>query len=116
MAKLFSYGTLQLKKVQIETFGRKLNGIRDCLRGYKTKDLIINDKNIVESSGLDVHPIIFYTGNKIDCVNGILFCVSNEELNKADSYEVNEYKRVKVKFESKNKVGYILANNNVGKT
>jgi gamma-glutamylcyclotransferase (GGCT)/AIG2-like uncharacterized protein YtfP len=106
MAKLFSYGTLQLKKVQIETFGRKLNGIRDCLRGYKTKDLIINDKNIVESSGLDVHPIIFYTGNKIDCVNGILFCVSNEELNKADSYEVNEYKRVKVKFESK-KEGWV---------
>ena len=43
MAKLFSYGSLQLKKVQIETFGRKLNGIRDYLRGYKTKDLIIND-------------------------------------------------------------------------
>ena len=106
MANLFSYRTLQLKKVQMETFGRKLNGIRYCLRGYKTKDLIINDKNIVESSGLDIHPIIFYTGNKIDCVNGILFDVSSEELNKADSYEVSEYKRVKVKFESK-KEGWV---------
>ena len=106
MANLFSYGTFQLKKVQIETFGRKFNGIKDCLRGYKTKNLIINDNNVIKSSGLDIHPIIFYTGNKIDCINGILFYVSDEELNKADGYEVNEYKRVKLKFESK-KEGWI---------
>ena len=35
MENLFSYGTLQYRKVQIETFGRILNGTNDILIGYK---------------------------------------------------------------------------------
>lgn len=102
MEYLFSYGTLQFKKVQQKTFGRILNGKKDILRGYKLKDLIIKDKNVINSSGINTHPIIYYTGEKKDFVRGILFIVSELEIIKSDSYEVNEYKRVKVKFESGN--------------
>tara|TARA_B100000929_G_C15411179_1_gene388021 strand:+ start:537 stop:869 length:333 start_codon:yes stop_codon:yes gene_type:complete len=102
MENLFSYGTLQFKKVQQETFGRILNGKKDILRAYKLKDLIIKDKNVINSSGINTHPIIYYTGEKKDFVNGILFNVTELEIIKADSYEVSEYKRVKVKFESGN--------------
>ena len=35
MNKLFSYVTLQYKKVQIETFGRELQEKKDKLIGYK---------------------------------------------------------------------------------
>jgi len=100
MEKLFSYGTLQFKKVQQDTFGRILNGKTDILRAYKLKDLIIRDENVINSSGINTHPIIYYTGEKKDFVNGILFNVTELEIIKADSYEVSEYKRVKVKFES----------------
>ena len=102
MENLFSYGTLQFKKVQQETFGRILNGKKDILRAYKLKDLNIKDKNVINSSGINTHPIIYYTGEKKDFVNGILFNVTELEIIKADSYEVSEYKRVKVKFESGN--------------
>ena len=39
--KLFSYGTLQLKNVQKETFGRNLVGEKDILLGYKLENLKI---------------------------------------------------------------------------
>ena len=100
MEKLFSYGTLQFKKVQQDTFGRILNGKKDILRCYKLKELIIRDQNVINSSGINTHPIIYYTGEKKDFVNGILFNVTELEIIRADSYEVSEYKRVKVKFES----------------
>ncbi len=32
---LFSYGTLQSESVQLETFGRKLEGEPDTLPGYR---------------------------------------------------------------------------------
>lgn len=34
MEKLFSYGTLQLEQVQLDTFGRLLEGQADTLQGY----------------------------------------------------------------------------------
>ena len=73
MEKLFSYGTLQFKKVQQDTFGRILNGKKDILRAYKLKDLIIRDENVINSSGINTHPIIYYTGYSIR-VLGIKNC------------------------------------------
>lgn len=35
--KLFSYGTLQYENVQLETFGRKIEGSMDKLPGYLLK-------------------------------------------------------------------------------
>lgn len=40
---LFSYGTLQKKKVQMEVFGRKLHGSTDILKGHKTVTIEIKD-------------------------------------------------------------------------
>ena len=66
MEKLFSYGTLQFKNVQLDTFGRILNGTKEKLLGYKTERLKITDDSVINSSHNDNHPIIRYTGNKID--------------------------------------------------
>ena len=111
MNKLFSYGTLQYKKVQIETFGRKLQGKRDKLIGYKISIIKINNQDVISKSEALEHPIIEYTGNNKDIVKGVLFNINDEELIKADSYEVKEYEKIRVILESKKKVGYILNQN-----
>ncbi len=103
MNKLFSYGTLRYKKVQIETFGRELQGKKDKLIGYKISMIKINDQDVISISDESEHPIIEYTGNNKDIVKGVLFNINDEELIKADSYEVKEYERIRVILKSKEK-------------
>ena len=81
MAKLFSYGTLQLESVQRDTFGRILIGNKDRLSEYIISKIKITDPKVIESSGTDIHPILEYTGNKTDFVEGTLFELTDEELN-----------------------------------
>ena len=54
MELLFSYGTLQLEKVQMESFGRTLKGAKDAIPGYKLSTVEITDKDVLEKSGLIV--------------------------------------------------------------
>jgi hypothetical protein len=71
--KLFSYGTLQDKKVQLSTFGRKLTGKSDILSGYKLLQLKISDPDVIITSGKEIHPMLVHTGNKNDTVAGGLY-------------------------------------------
>ena len=91
---LFSYGTLQLEAVQLATFGRKLNGAADGLPGFEQSLVKIEDASVVSASGKTHHPIIRFTGRASAIVYGTAFEVTREELQRADSYEVSEYKRV----------------------
>ncbi|MCE0495015.1 gamma-glutamylcyclotransferase family protein [Vibrio salinus] len=100
MEKLFSYGTLQLETVQKETFGRLLTGSKDILLGYVLSEIQIKDKDVIAKSGTDIHPILKYTGNNSDQVEGTVFQITKEELAQADDYEVDEYTRVKGNFQS----------------
>ena len=47
---LFSYGTLQQADVQIELFGRRLEGEADILTGFTVGTLQITDEAVVASS------------------------------------------------------------------
>ena len=98
--KLFSYGTLQLKNVQKETFGRNLSGKKDSLLRYKLESLKIKDLSVLEISETKTHPIIRFTGIGADVVEGTVFEVSLDELLKADNYEVADYKRIEVVLKS----------------
>lgn len=98
--KLFSYGTLQYEAVQLATFGRKLTGSKDILKGFQLSQLTIGDAHVVSTSGESVHPILIPSQNINDEVSGMVFDVSLEELIKADEYEVDEYKRVSVTLHS----------------
>jgi hypothetical protein len=110
MGKLFSYGTLQLESVQQDTFGRILNGNKDELVKYIVSKIKITDQKVIESSGTDIHPILKYTGNESDFVEGILFDLTDEELINADEYEVDDYKRAEVVFKS-GKTGFVYLKN-----
>ncbi|WP_430412913.1 gamma-glutamylcyclotransferase family protein [Kordia sp.] len=97
---LFSYGTLQLEHVQLKSFGRKLEGEKDVLKGFKLEQVQIIDTEVLAVSKEAFHPIIIQTNDKKDVVSGTLYKISQEELAKADTYEVSDYKRVEATFES----------------
>ena len=61
---LFSYGTLQFEKVQLESFGRILKGSKDSLPGYKLENLKITDKDVLSKSAQQYHPIAIPTKKK----------------------------------------------------
>ncbi len=98
--KLFSYGTLQHEAVQLAIFGRKLEGNIDHIPGFELSMLEITDPDVIATSGEAFHPIINYTGNSTDRVNGMVFEISAEELKHADHYEVSDYKRIEVRLTS----------------
>ena len=97
---LFSYGTLQLEKVQLETFGRKLDGKPDALHEYKLVIVTITDEDFVIESGTANHRSLQFTGNSTDLVEGFVFKVTGKELEQADSYEPEGYERVRVQLRS----------------
>jgi hypothetical protein len=93
---LFSYGTLQNADVQLDTFGRLLEGEPDALPGYTVDYAEIEDTRVVDLSGLTVHPIVRETGNPLDKVVGRALLVTEDELDAADEYEVALYRRCAV--------------------
>jgi gamma-glutamylcyclotransferase (GGCT)/AIG2-like uncharacterized protein YtfP len=97
---LFTYGTLQLEEVQLTTFGRKLQGRRDALIGYRLVTITIEDEDFVATSGTAEHRNLQFTGNASDFVEGTVFSVTMEELEKSDAYEPEGYERVLVQLQS----------------
>ncbi|PTT25410.1 UDP-N-acetylmuramate--alanine ligase [Chryseobacterium sp. HMWF028] len=101
MPNLFSYGTLQKEQVQLETFGRLLQGEKDILSGCKLNMLEITDPRSTAKSGQKYHPVLEFSGNDDDQVEGVLFDVTEAEILQAD-----EYKRIETVFKS-GKKGFI---------
>jgi gamma-glutamylcyclotransferase (GGCT)/AIG2-like uncharacterized protein YtfP len=98
--RLFSYGTLQLPRVQRATFGRVLNGQPDALVGFKQEMVEITDPDVLAKSGARFHPIVMRSGDANDRVEGAVFEITAEELAAADAYEVDDYERVEAELAS----------------
>jgi hypothetical protein len=99
MPHLFSYGTLQQESVQIASFGRALKGKPDILPGWRREMVEIIDAEVFCLSGERFHPILV-PGNEADEIPGMVFEISEEELQRADAYEVAEYKRIRAWLKS----------------
>jgi gamma-glutamylcyclotransferase (GGCT)/AIG2-like uncharacterized protein YtfP len=97
---LFSYGTLQDKKVQVASFGRELQGQPDAMPGYRQTMLEITDPEVLATSGQKFHPIVEESPDSQDEVRGTVFKITAQELAAADQYEVSDYKRVSVQLKS----------------
>lgn len=93
---LFAYGTLQHADVQLDTFGRLLEGDDDALPGYTVDYAEIEDTRVVDLSGLSVHPVVRETGSPLDKVVGRALRVTDDEIEAADEYEVALYRRISV--------------------
>ena len=97
---LFSYGTLRQLDVQLALFGRALEGRPDVLPGYALSPLRITDPDVIATSGTADHTVVHATGNRTDCVSGIVYHITRAELAAADRYEVADCKRVAVRLGS----------------
>ncbi len=98
---LFSYGTLQSVPVQLNTFGRILEGQPDVLTGYELSLLKIEDEAVIALSGLTHYRNIVYTGNHSDLISGMVFLITKAELEQADEYEkAADYIRIRVTLKS----------------
>lgn len=97
---LFSYGTLRLPEVQFALFGRAVESCPDCLSGFLLATVAIDDPEIVALSGSAEHPILQWTGNAADQVEGAALRVTERDLAQADAYESNDYVRTAVTLRS----------------
>jgi gamma-glutamylcyclotransferase (GGCT)/AIG2-like uncharacterized protein YtfP len=87
MPLLFSYGTLQDERVQLATFGRRLDGHEDEIVGYQPSRVRIADATIAAALGRTHHANATFTGAQADRVAGTVFTVTDGELDAADGYE-----------------------------
>jgi hypothetical protein len=99
MPLLFSYGTLQQENVQLATFGRRLEGGRDSLVGFRQSMLEMTDPEVIATSGKRHHPIATWSGDPSQQIVGTAFVVAPEELQQADRYETNPaYRRIEARL------------------
>ena len=99
-----------MPRVQKETFGRLLEGRVDALVGFSQTMVEITDADVLAKSGERFHPIVQQSGIETDRVEGMVFDVSQAELEQADSYEVDDYKRVTVELASGQTAWLYVAN------
>jgi gamma-glutamylcyclotransferase (GGCT)/AIG2-like uncharacterized protein YtfP len=108
MPLLFSYGTLRDPAVQQANFGRTLDGRDDSIVGYRLDVVEIADAEVVALSGETHHPILL-PGSARDTVAGSVFELTDDELRRADHYEVDDYQRVEVPLASGGKAWVYVA-------
>ncbi len=111
---LFSYGTLQQTKVQIDNFGRELIGFSDALVGYKLRTIEITDEDVISINGRCQHQIAIATCDCSDRIDGMVFEITKDELDFVDKYEVTDYMKVECRLKSgKNAWVYVCSNNDI---
>jgi len=111
MHLLFSYGTLQQVSTQQALFGRTLTGEPDILNNYKLGKLFAANANELTENSQNFYWRAEISDNKDDQINGILYEVTQKELQEMDLYEGSEYKRIKTTFAS-GKKGWVYTSLN----
>jgi len=95
MPLIFSYGTLQQPVMQLETFGRLLQGRPDEVVGYARSSMPIEDPRRAAAMGATHYASAIFTGRRESRVAGAVFEVTDAELARADEFErLDGYKRV----------------------
>jgi hypothetical protein len=101
MVLLFSYGTLQEERVQLSTFGRRLQGQEDELPGFEPSSVRIEDPQAAAASGKTHHANVSFNGRSDSRVSGTVFEITEAELAAADRYEqLAAYKRIAARLAS----------------
>ena len=93
---LFSYGTLQDDRIQLELFNRLLKGSRDAVNGYRLSTIENRDAVAIGGGEEKFHRIAIFSNDSRDRVEGTVLEVTDEELLLADQYEPVDYIRVSV--------------------
>jgi gamma-glutamylcyclotransferase (GGCT)/AIG2-like uncharacterized protein YtfP len=95
MNNLFAYGTLKDKDIQETIFGRLLKGTPDALQGYQLDSI-----QIEEEFGVASYPIIVPNSQSESPIEGVVYEITDHEIQLADTYEGISYKRTQVQLQS----------------
>lgn len=98
-ALVFSYGTLQMPRVQQKLFGRLVAMTDDVLLGYESVMIQIDHPDVIEFSGSSSHPALV-PGAPEARIPGKLLQVAEADFPALDDYEGDEYRRIEVQVES----------------
>jgi len=98
-AFVFSYGTLQMPRVQQELFGRQVEMTDDALLGYDTVPVEIDHPDVIEFSGSSTH-LGLVPGAPDARIAGKLLHVTEADFPALDAYEGEEYRRIEVTLAS----------------
>lgn len=96
---IFSYGTLQMPRVQQELFGRLVRMDDDALLGFEAVPVEIDHPDVIEFSGSATH-LGLVPGDPAARIAGKLLHVTEADLPALDDYEGDEYRRIEVDLES----------------
>lgn len=98
MPRLFAYGTLRDESVQRAVFGRVLYGQPDAIARF--------EKSLLEfpatggDGGTPVYPVVRFNDDPDRRVDGIVYELTDRELEAADEYETSAYRRILVELVS----------------
>jgi len=98
-AWVFSYGTLQMPRVQHELLGRQVAMTDDALLGYDTVPVQIDHPDVIEFSGSSTH-LGLVPGAPDARIAGKLLHITQADFAALDEYEGDEYRRIEVTLES----------------
>jgi gamma-glutamylcyclotransferase (GGCT)/AIG2-like uncharacterized protein YtfP len=85
--KIFVYGTLMVLEIRRQFVDRKVSIEKCSLKGFIMSEI---------KSGDETYPVIVADENATYPIQGEVFEVTDNELNKLDEYEGEEYKRIKI--------------------
>lgn len=96
---IFSYGTLQMPRVQRELLGRLVAMEDDVLLGFEAVSIVIDHPDVIEFSGSATH-VGLVPGDPAARIEGKLLHVTEADLPALDDYEGEEYRRIEVPLAS----------------
>lgn len=96
---IFSYGTLQMPRVQRELLGRLVAMEDDALPGFAAVPIEIDHPDVIEFSGSSTHPALVPAGPAAR-IHGKLLHVTEADLPALDDYEGDEYRRIEAALAS----------------
>jgi hypothetical protein len=97
---LFTYGALQTPDVQLDTFGRLIDGEGDALAGFRLDDGEAGDDRGPSSSSVHRRRVLRHTGHPHDRVFGEVLRLSPAELDAADEFVMAGARRISIVLES----------------
>ena len=72
----------------------------DRILGFRLDLLDIADPQVIAVSGQAQHPILVPTGDPTDSIAGSVLDLTDDDLRRADAYEVDDYRRVEASLAS----------------
>ncbi|MES2986316.1 MAG: gamma-glutamylcyclotransferase family protein [Pseudomonadota bacterium] len=97
---LFACGTLTLEKVHLALFGRVLEYEEDALPGYVARTVVLEDKEILSTTGSGTHLSMIPSDTPGASVAGRIMRITEAEIARMDPHQSEHHRRKRVTLAS----------------